>query len=116
MRIQWIAPRLTMFIGMAGCAWVTSKFGAWVAIGCWAALMAAVCGLTALLMSRQELGKRGFVNIVAGFVLRWGYKIGRGRLIPIAVTSWSIWVLLACTLVVGLMVSGCDPGGASASV
>ena len=62
--------------------------------------MGILCCLVALGMHMQPMGKVGIFNYLAGIVLPWGYKIGRGKLVPIVIESWIRWVLLGAAVVV----------------
>jgi hypothetical protein len=109
MRFGVILARVVMLAVTVGvCRWLTSTFGVWKAIGLWAGGMALVCVGTALWLDRQPPGQITFVNRIAGYVLPWGYQIGRGKLAPIVATSWLIWVLLGtgAALTIGGVPSG----------
>jgi hypothetical protein len=45
-------------------------------------------------MHRQPPERVTAINVLAGYLLPFGYQIGRGRLMPIVLTSWVIWVLV----------------------
>src|SRR4051812_22532891 len=101
MRPLVILYRLLMFAltGVA-CIWLSRAVSPWAAVGIWAAGIGALCCAVALLMRLQKPGRVTVVNYLAGIILPWGYKIGRGRLWPIVVESWLRWVLLGVLLVV----------------
>jgi hypothetical protein len=101
MSLFQVSSRLLMFsLTALACVWLMSRFGAWIAMGLWAAAMAAVCGGTALLMNRQSPERVTPINYLAGFVLPWGYKIGRGKLLPIVGASWLGWVVAGLAVIV----------------
>ncbi|MFO0982838.1 MAG: hypothetical protein U1E76_14090 [Planctomycetota bacterium] len=103
MQVGVIVNRIVMLAVTTGaCAWLTARVGAGVAVVLWTVAMTMVCAATALLLERQPAGRVSLVNRVAGLVLPWGYRLGRGRLAPIVVTSCVMWALLglAATLAV----------------
>ncbi len=94
---------LKVVLAAVACAWLTLRLGPWKAIGAWAMIVAIVCSIVALLMRAQLLGKVTIINYLAGFTMPWGYRIGRGNLLPIVLTSWSIWVLLSVAVALSMM-------------
>src|SRR5436309_1309216 len=90
-----VLSRLLM-IGFAAyvCTTLTSRTAMWPSIALWALIMAALCGGVALLMKRQAPGRVTAINYLAGIVLPWGYRIGRGKLLPIVIESWFRWLLV----------------------
>jgi hypothetical protein len=101
MSVFQIVSRVLMFgLTAVVCAWLTSKFGGLRAMGLWALALAVVCGGTALLMNVQPPGRITPINYLAGVVLPWGYKIGRGKLLPIVVASWLGWVVAGLAVIV----------------
>jgi hypothetical protein len=101
MRPFTLVYRLLMFGLTAGvCIGLASRFGPWAAIGIWTAGIGALCGGVGLLMKRQPMGEVTFVNRLTAVVLPWGFRIGRGKLLPIVIESWFRWVLLGIAVVV----------------
>jgi hypothetical protein len=101
MSVRGILLRGTSMAAAAAiCVALASKFGPWKAMSLWAVGVATVGGVVALLMHRQSPPEKiSWINYLAGFVLPWGYRIGRGKLWPIAVTSWAIWMLLGVAVI-----------------
>lgn len=81
------------------CILLARELGAWGALGIWAGGMALVCAATAAMLRRAPAEKVTWVNRMAGFVLPWGYYIGRGKLPRIAMFSWLGWVALGAAVV-----------------
>jgi hypothetical protein len=75
------------------------KLGAWPAAGLTASILAVCCVLVGVAMGLQPPGRMSIVNYGATFILPWGYKIGRGRIIPIIVESWLKWTLIASAMI-----------------
>ncbi len=83
--------------------WLAATMSPWAALGIWAAGAAVVCGGIGLLMHTQTAGKVTFVNHLAGYFLLWGFVLGRGKLLPIALESWIRWVLLGSAIILATM-------------
>jgi len=84
--------RIVVLAAMALIAvWCALQWSAPLALGVWSGLAAVLCGTGALLLSRQPVGVATVSGQVGASVLRWGYKVGRGRLPWIALVSWLVW-------------------------
>jgi len=71
----------------------------WAAIGLSFVTAAALC-LTGFACLRQvRVGELSWRNHLAGWLLPWGYRLGRGQLARIVVISWLVWSLLATAAV-----------------
>jgi hypothetical protein len=101
MNIRRILIRgLSLVAAGAICAELALKLGPWRAMALWAIGVAVVGGVVAFLMHRQSPPEKvSWINYLAGAVLPWGYRIGRGKLWPIVVTSWAIWMLLGVAVI-----------------
>ena len=101
MHLYTIHWRLIMFsLSAFVCVWLSRLFPAAAAIGIWALGIGILSCLVGLGMRMQPMGKVGIINYLAGIVLPWGYKIGRGKLVPIVIESWIRWVLLGIAVVI----------------
>src|SRR5215467_8248119 len=90
----WIR-RIAVAVAMVAiAAWCGLRYGLPLGLLVWAGVVAALCGLGALLLSRQPVGQATASGQLGAAVLRWGYKVGRGQLPGIVVVSWLIWVIL----------------------
>jgi len=78
-----------------GAAYLTNKPTPLLASLTMVAAAAVLCALVALLLKSQKPGKITFVNYAAGVALPLGYRIGRGRLLPIVICSWLGWSVLS---------------------
>src|SRR5262245_29781275 len=111
---MWKAPLflLLRLSVLASAGWIchelANRLGAPLAIAIWAVGIGVICGLTALAMHRTPVGKIGFANYLGGIMLPFGYSIGRGKLLPIVLVSWAVWVA-AGALVIILSANGYDP-------
>jgi len=94
----WIR-RLAVTVAMVAIAvWCALRFGLPQGLAVWSGVAAALCGLGALLLSRQPVGVSTASGQLGAAVLRWGYKVGRGQLPGIIVVSWLIWVALGAAV------------------
>jgi hypothetical protein len=82
------------------CLRLTSVAGPWLAVGIWVAGIGLLCGVVACLLRLQPPGRVGAINHISAFVLPWGFSIGRGKLLPIVLTSWFGWALLGAAVIV----------------
>lgn len=96
------------------CAGLVPRFGPWSTLGIWTAVTGIACAGIALILHSQPPEKVTIANYVAGLVLQWGYKVGRGKLPAIAGVSWAIWVLLGVAMVLSVHArhGGSTGGGA----
>jgi hypothetical protein len=87
-----------------------------------AALIGATLSITgALLLRGSAVGKVTWRNYTAGWLLPWGYTLGRGQLKGIALVSGSLWTLLAAgAIYVSTTATAADssaaPGAPAASI
>jgi hypothetical protein len=90
-------------IGAAvACAALAQRFGPWKTLGIWGAAVGIACIGIGLILRSQTPEKVTIANYAAGFVLQWGYKVGRGKLPAIVGVSWAIWVLLGLAMVLAI--------------
>jgi len=69
-----------------------------VAVSTWAALSGILCAGGAFLIYRQPIGIATFGGHIGSGVVHWGFRAGRGLLLPAAVISWLVWLVLGCAL------------------
>lgn len=72
------------------------------AVTTWAGLTASLCAGGAFLISRQPLGVATLGGRIGSSVVHWGFRAGRGLLLPAAVISWLIWLVLGGALMAAL--------------
>lgn len=95
MRYVTMVLKIIVILAAAGaCAMLAGRFGPWKALGMWAAIWGVLCVGIALAVSRQPAGRITVLNLLMGYILQWGYRIGRGKLSNITLISWCVWMLL----------------------
>lgn len=75
--------------------WLLEVLSPWLAVAAAAAIALGTCGLGALLLRSTALGTITWRNHVGGWLLPWGYTLGRGKLPGITAACATIWTLLA---------------------
>ena len=91
------------------CAALAQRLGPLKAVILWACAVGAVDVVTATLIHRQSPPEKvSWINHLAGFVLPWGYRIGRGKLWPIVLTSWLIWMLIGVAVMTAVATNRYD--------
>ena len=101
--------RIVVSAVMAAIAvWCALQWTPALAVAVWSGLAAALCGLGALLLARQPVGIATASGQVGAAFLRWGYKVGRGRLPPVVLVSWLVWTALGAA-VIALTVFRAEP-------
>jgi hypothetical protein len=125
MRLVSMLLKVVVVLAAAwGCALMAGRLGPWKAMAIWAAVMGVLCAGIALAISRQSAGKITVLNYLMGYVLQWGYRIGKGKLSKIAMISWIIWMLVGTAAVLATRVhattfaagSGTEPQGRGTAV
>jgi hypothetical protein len=81
-------------LAAAGCWSLTSQFGSLLAGAVWSALALVGCVVGVVLLRTSELSRVTWKNRVAGWLIPWGWRINRGKLWPVAVVSWVVWMLV----------------------
>ncbi|AWM40211.1 hypothetical protein GobsT_13420 [Gemmata obscuriglobus] len=76
----------------AACYGLAEGLGAGPALLLWAAAAAGACVLGAVLLRVSAVGRITWRNRAAGYLIPWGWRLNRGRLWPVAVVSWVVWV------------------------
>jgi len=80
-------------------AWCALRWSPPLALAVWSGLAAALCGIGALLLSRQPVGVVTASGQLGASLLRWGYKVGRGQLPLIVLVSWLVWTALGAAAI-----------------
>lgn len=84
----------------AACYWLADRYGVRDAAIVWACGTATACGIGAVLLRLSPVGRVGWQNRVAAYLVPWGWRLGRGVLWPIPAASWAVWLAIgAATLV-----------------
>lgn len=64
----------------------------------WAGIVAGVCAVGAFLISQQPIGIVTWKGWVGSSAVHWGFRAGRGQMLPAAGISWLVWLILGCAL------------------
>ncbi len=72
----------------------------WPAIGLWALIACLVCLLGTVLLRTSAIGRITWKNRIAGYLIPWGGTVNQGRLWPIPVVSWLVWMLIAIAVAI----------------
>ena len=98
-----IAIMIAMAAAMVWCANnIDPALGLPAAIGIWAGIAGAACGFGAGCLTLQPLATPTLFGAVGGSIVRWGYRVGGGRLIGAVAVSWLIWVLAGGAVIAGI--------------
>jgi hypothetical protein len=62
----------------------------------------------AMLLRLQPIGIPTASGRVGGAIVHWGFRVGRGRLLPAVLVSWLVWILLGGAII-GLTHSRSQP-------
>jgi hypothetical protein len=115
--LRWIFSYVIRF-GLAAFAilagyHLTRRFGPGtaMAVAAGASLLASL--LAMLLLRFSPLGRVNILNRIAGYLMPWGAKFGRGALWQFALGSGTIWVLLA---LIGVMLALAPAGTPTAAL
>jgi hypothetical protein len=95
----WLWRILYMGLGALAVVGLARQLGKWPAVEVWAAIMAVCIAVVSVLLRTSQTGRITWKNRLAGVFLHFGYLVGRGQLLPIAVFSWIGWVALAVIVV-----------------
>jgi hypothetical protein len=71
----------------------------WPAFGAAAALGALTSSLGAVLLATTSVNQITWRNYLGGYLMPWGYQLGRGKLPRIAVISAVVWTALAASTI-----------------
>ncbi len=100
MKALALVRRLAAYLVMlALAAWIGQRRVPPASFLVWSGAVAALCAGGALLLSRQPIGEATALGQFGAAVLRWGYRVGRGQLLPIALVSWFLWTLLGSAVI-----------------
>ena len=69
------------------------------AFGEWATFMAVGCLLGGLAIRSQPLGQATIFGRLGSAFVHWGFRAGRGRLLPAIAISWLVWLLIGGTAI-----------------
>lgn len=92
---------------------LTRRFGPAAGMGIAAGASTVASLLAMLLLRYSPLGRVNYLNHIAGYLMPWGAKFGRGALWQFALGSGTIWVLLA---LIGAMLALAPSGTSTAAL
>lgn len=106
--IGLFARRVALVVAAAGACWgLAVRFGPQDAALAWAVVAAIACVIGAALLRTSPVGRVGWQNRVAAYLVPWGWGLCGGRLWPIPVASWVVWAAVGTATV--LLLSGSEP-------
>lgn len=85
---------LRVGLAVAVCALLTANFGVLVAVVVWAVVSFVACVVGAVLLRTSEVGRVTWKNHAASYLIPWGVRVSRGKLWPIPVVSWAVWMTI----------------------
>lgn len=95
-----LVVRAFLLAGMIACAhYVGVAHGIFAAIGAWAAVALALCGVGAAMLASQPIGTPTFLGRIGACVVRWGYGVGRGTLTGAVLVSWVMWIIFGAAAI-----------------
>ncbi len=83
--------------------------GGGMALAVWAAVGAIACCAGTLLLWTSATDKVTWKNRLAGCLIPWGGRLNGGRLWPIPVISWLVWMAIAAATVWLMLASPAEP-------
>jgi hypothetical protein len=107
MRFLYPAALIALAVGI--CGELAARLNPWVVMAIWADAMAVLCSAAAWGLKNAPMGTITWRNKLAGYLLPWGYKLGRGKLVPMTLAAWVIWVLIG----LGTVILTAWPAGAA---
>lgn len=91
---------LVIWAALAGALYTTARGNPpLTAFAQWATLTAIACVLGALAIRSQPIGQATIMGRLGGAFLRWGFRAGRGQLLPATMISWLVWLLIGGTVI-----------------
>lgn len=96
-------------LAAAGCAWLVGNCGPVAAGVVWGVAALVGCGVGTVLLRTSPVGRVNWQNHIAAVLVPWGYRVGGGRLWPIPMVSWAVWMTVWAGAVVLTSWPGADP-------
>ena len=98
--VYYLRQLFLIAVPLATGYWLLEVLSPWLAVAAAAAIALGTSGLGALLLRSSAVGTITWRNYVGGWLLPWGYALGRGQLPGITAACASIWTLLATSSIV----------------
>lgn len=90
--IRLYVRNAVLIVAAAAAAYgLAAEYGPLPTLLAWAAGAALACGAGAALLRTSAVGRVTWRNRLAGYLVPWGWRLGRGRLWLVAVASWAVW-------------------------
>lgn len=109
--MRFLYPAALILLAAGICGELAMRVKAWLALLIWAGGMGLLCAAAAWCLKKAPMGRLTWRNKLAGYLLPWGYKIGRGKLLPMTLAAWAIWIMIG----VGTIVLAAWPMGAASA-
>jgi hypothetical protein len=103
-------PKYLAWLALAAaCATLATRLGPGKGLAAFALSMAILCVGIAMIVHHQPPQKITLANYMMSFILPWGYRVGRGKLPSIVLTSWTIWVLIGLAIALAINARAHNP-------
>ncbi len=83
----------------AACFGLAGRFGPATGAVIWAGVAALACGTGMALLRTSAVGRVTWRNRAAGYLIPWGWRLNRGRLWPVPVISWLVWMAVGTAVI-----------------
>jgi hypothetical protein len=93
--LQFIYPASLILLAVLAFQQLELRFGLPNAFEIWAGAMGFACAVGTLLLWTSPIGKISWQNRAAGFLMPWGARLNHGKLWPIPLVSWIVWLAIA---------------------
>lgn len=74
------------------CYLLAEEYDPLTAVLTWAGATAAACGLGTVLLRTSPVGRVTWRNRLAAYLIPWGWRRNGGRLWPVPLVSWAVWM------------------------
>lgn len=92
--------RAALIVAVAAATYLlAAELGPWPAAIAGAAAAAVACTTGAALLRTSAVGRVTWRNRLASYLIPWGWRLNRGRLWPVVVTSWAVWTAVGVAAV-----------------
>lgn len=92
MILLYLKQTVILFAAAVAAYWLAGNIGSSRGALVWAVASALACGIGAVLLRTSAIRRVTWRNRLAGYLIPWGWRLNRGRLWPIPVVSWVVWM------------------------
>ncbi len=92
MTLHLVHQTLRVALAAAVCVLLVRTFGTATAAAVWAGVSLVMAAGGVVLLRTSAVGRVTWKNYLAGYLAPWGVRVGGGKLWPIAVVSWLVWL------------------------